>query len=97
MSAITVRNKASKSDSSWEANSERNGHETGSAALREGTVRRSKERPQLFNNKMCIHVDLKKNSLFLIAKWDGCDILGNPAVPLRTIFSESPGRGEGPC
>lgn len=56
-SAITVRNKASKSDPSWKANSERNGHETGSAALREGTVRRGKERPHFFNNKMCTHVD----------------------------------------
>lgn len=45
-SAIMVRRiKASEADSSWKANSEGNGQETGSAALREGTVRRGKERP----------------------------------------------------
>lgn len=43
-----TRNKASEADSSWKANSEGNGQETGSAALKEGTVRRGKERPPPF-------------------------------------------------
>lgn len=43
-----TRNKAAEADSSWKATSEGNGQETGSAALREGTVRRGKERPPFF-------------------------------------------------